>query len=437
MLKSPRTKAPLSGALSSSPPVSDADALIRASTAKSLGTVRLALGGNLAIFIAKVWAWQASGSSAMASEAIHSAVDFLNQALLLVGMREGMGAADKRHPYGYGKSIYFWALVSALGTFWLGAGVGLGQSVQELMNPSFQAVTWEVWAVLGFSLLVDGAVLGKVLLDFRRTAPDLSLLQHVRRIRDPATLAILYEDAAAVAGVVLASAGIMATYATGSPVYDGTAGVAISGLLAFVGLQLVLLNQRFLLGQAVDADITEGIESILLQRRSIEGVSSVQSQWTGPYAFSYKAEVDFDGTYLAARLMSRYKKEFRKATEGSSLDKDLSVLLSWYAEDVMRLVEREVRDIEAEIRSVYPGAAYIELEPDSKYSDQFAIDDVKQEALQKIEMDALEKMMVSLKNERGRSDPKSKNSPKTNRTKMKGEEETVFLTHEEILRRKD
>jgi len=372
--------------------------MIRASTAKTSSTIRLALGGNLAIVAAKFGAWHLSGSSAMLSEAIHSVVDCGNQALLLVGMHKGIGAADSRHPYGYGKSIYFWALVSALGTFWLGAGISLRHSVEELLDPSLHAITWHVWAVLAFSLAVDGSVFGKVLNDLAKTKPPTkTLLEHIRTIRDPATLAILYEDGAAVAGILLASAGIAASHALGSPVPDGLAGVGISALLAAMGLQLARLNQKFLLGSAVDPETTAGIQQILLRRRSIDNVHSVQSQWMGPYAFSYKAEVDFDGTYLAARLMGRYKKEFRKAANGDSLDKDLSVLLSWYAEDVMRTVEREVRDIELEIRASYPGAAYIELEPDSKDSDRFAIDDGGEAKLRRIEMEVLERMVKSMK----------------------------------------
>ena len=87
----------------------------------------------------------------------------------------------------------------------------------------------------------------------------------------------------------------------------------------------------------------DGIEQIIRNRRSIENVSGIQSQWTGPETFSYKAEVDFDGTYLSALLMPRYRAEFNDA--GESLDEELEVLLSWYAEDVIRAVEREVRHI--------------------------------------------------------------------------------------------
>jgi len=359
-------------------------------------TVRRALGGNVIIALSKLAAFLHSGSSAMMSEFVHSVVDCGNQSLLLVGLRDSGNVADRNHSYGYGKSIYFWALVSALGTFFLGAGVSMTQALPNLMYGSnLHEITWHVWTVLGFSFAVDGYVFTRTLIEVRETMPKgRTLWTHVTTLRDPATLAILLEDGAACLGVVIAIGGLGLTQAFDMPVYDALAGVGISGLLATMGLVLVRVNHRFLLGQSVDKDIQKGIEKILLNRKSIDAVHSVQSQWTGAETFSFKAEVDFDGTFLAAKLMPRYQQEFAEAKK--TLDQDLRVLLSWYAEDVMRTVEREVRNIEAEIRREYPGAQYIELEPMSKDADRFAIDDGLEASLKRIEIESLNRYLKSL-----------------------------------------
>lgn len=373
--------------------------------ARTYSNVTRALWGNVVIAVAKAAAWISSGSSAMMSETVHSLVDCGNQALLLIGLREMGQTADHRHPYGYGRGMYFWALVSALGTFWLGAGVSLRHSLEELVNPSLAetVVGSHVWAVLCFSFIVDGFVLSRTVAGVWETVPVRQrgslreLLRRVADLRDPATVAVLLEDGAACLGVVMAASGLLLAATTDNPVYDGLAGVGVSGLLATMGLLLVRLNRRFLLGQAVDQEIVSGIDSILLQRRSIDGVHSVQSQWTGPDTFSYKAEVDFDGTFLAAKLMPRYQQEFeRAASQGTLNQEDLRVLLSWYAEDVMRALESEIRHVEAEIRREYPGATYIELEPDSKDSDRFAIDDGAKAKTRKVEMNILNRYLKSL-----------------------------------------
>ena len=341
-------------------------------------TLQYALVGNLLITMSKLLAYMHSGSSAMFNEAVHSAVDCGNQGLLMIGLRDVGREKDERHPYGYGKSLYFWSLVSALGTFWLGAGVSLSHSITSLLHPSLDEITWHVWAVLGFSLLADGAVLRNVIVNINEHRDkSVSFIQHVKKIRDPATIAVLLEDSAACAGVAIASVGIALSHATYDPYYDSVASVAISLLLAGMGVSLARLNQRYLLGQSVDDDILRGIRELLLSRDSIDNVLSVQTQWVGPYSFSYKAEVDIDCTYLAAKLMDRYELEFMKAHSEGKMGNDCRLLLSWYAEDVMRMVEREVKDIEVEIRSHYPQAAYIELEPDSKESDLLIIDGKK------------------------------------------------------------
>jgi zinc transporter 9 len=355
----------------------------------------------LILHVAKLAAWFSSGSSAMLAEFIHSVVDCGNQALLLIGLRDSEMSPDRRHPYGYGKSIYFWALVSALGTFFLGAGVSMTHAIGDLMQPSLHQITTEVWAVLILSFVVDGYVLRKTVAEtYDNKPPDVSYWRHIMSIRDPAILAVLLEDGAACLGVVIAIAGIVASHATGNPIFDGMAGFAISCLLGAMGIALVRVNHRFLLGHSVDKEILDNIGKILLTRRSIDSIRSVQSQWTGPETFSYKAEVDFDGTYLAAKLMPIYEQEFQQIRD--TMDQELQVLLALYAEDVMRTVEREVRHVEAQIRKQYPGAEYIELEPMSMFADRLAIDDSLEAGLRRVEIDALNRYLKSLKKESGR-----------------------------------
>lgn len=123
--------------------------------------------------------------------------------------------------------------------------------------------------------------------------------------QDPFLAAVFLEDFAATVGVCIAAAGIALTQVTGLVVFDTVASLSIGGLLGFTALRLVQLNKKFLLGQAVDDATIKDITGIIRSRPAIDSISEVQSQWIGPTMFSYKAEVDFDGTYLAARLHRR------------------------------------------------------------------------------------------------------------------------------------
>ena len=144
-------------------------------------------------------------------------------------------------------------------------------------------------------------------------------------------MAVLMEDSAACAGVLMAVSGIGMTNVTNNVHWDIFASISIGGLLGCVAVYLVRLNQRLLLGLSIDDEIEDDINSMLMSRPSIEAVHSVQSQWVGPSAFNYKAEVDFDGTYLAAQLHRNYEPMF---VETKTLQADLPLLLGWYAEDV-------------------------------------------------------------------------------------------------------
>jgi zinc transporter 9 len=140
------------------------------------------------------------------------------------------------------------------------------------------------------------------------------------------------EDFAACTGVVIAAGGIGLTAATGDPMWDSLASIGVGCLLGTVAVTLVRINQRFLLGRAIDAETEAGIRDILKKRKTIEAVYRCQSQWLGPTSFSFKAEVDFDGTFLAANLTERYNPRFVNALQlknDEALNKELSLLLAW------------------------------------------------------------------------------------------------------------
>ena len=347
----------------------------------SWNTVARALIGNSVITLLKFGVFIQTGSAAMLSEAVHTLADSGNQMLLLKGLQQASQTPDKRFQYGYGKASFFWALVSALGMFWTGAGVSLGHGLYTLIHPpELFEISREMLGVLFVSFLVDGFVLGKTLKEVAASKPaNISMMNHFMNIRDPFVLAVLFEDAAACTGVVFAGTGILLSQLYGDVSYDTLAGIGVGMLLASVAIKLVEINYRFLVGQAVDEEIVSDIRNMLRNRPAINAVYDVQSQWLGPHAFAFKAECDFNGYVLARRLEDLYVPLFIEAvahrTDKSDPagrdDKrkyDLETVMAWMAEDVTRLIEQEVKQVELLIRQKHPMAAFIELEPDSKKS---------------------------------------------------------------------
>jgi len=88
---------------------------------ESARTVAVALIAGLGVALATVAAAVVTGSPALAAEASHSVADTANDLFLLVAQRRGSRPRDERHPFGYGRESYFWALIAALGVFIAGA----------------------------------------------------------------------------------------------------------------------------------------------------------------------------------------------------------------------------------------------------------------------------------------------------------------------------
>src|SRR5471032_2073212 len=97
--------------------------------------IYVALGANLLVAAIKFAAAAWTGSSAMFSEGVHSAVDTGNELLLLYGLHRGAARPYHDHPLGYGREVYFWSFAVALLVFALGAGVSVHEGITHILNP--------------------------------------------------------------------------------------------------------------------------------------------------------------------------------------------------------------------------------------------------------------------------------------------------------------
>lgn len=284
----------------------------------------------------------------MLVEALHSVIDTANQALLALGLRQSQLRPDAAHQFGYGKAAFVWSLISACGMLWVGGGVGVAHGVHSLFDPGHALeLNWENWAVLAASFAIDGAVLRMTLKELASRAhaqfPALyasgftgrvrAIAQHMRASTDPFLTAVAMEDFAACAGVLIAAGGIGLSQLLGVAAFDAGASIAIGSMLAAVSVALIRLNMRYLLGQSVDRAVVASLNDIMRSFPSIDGVRYVHTQWLGPTTFLLSAKLDFDGTFIAAKLHREYEDLFLRSP---SLQDDLPLLLSFYSEDVTR-----------------------------------------------------------------------------------------------------
>ena len=241
-----------------------------------------ALFGNLAIAITKFIASVITSSSAMLTESIHSLVDTGNQALLLLGLRRAKRPPDERFPFGHGKEVYFWSFVVAILLFAIGAGVSIYEGIKHINHPEPVTNPMINYVVLTLAMCFEGVAWWLAFKGFRHEKGSLGWFQAVREGKDPTFFVVLFEDSAAMLGLVVAFLGVLLGQLTGHPEFDGAASVVVGCILAFVAIWLAWETKSLLIGEAASPRIKKGIRELLEGRPLIDSVNEVATLQMGP-----------------------------------------------------------------------------------------------------------------------------------------------------------
>ena len=241
-----------------------------------------ALAGNGLIAATKFTAAAVTGSSAMLSEGIHSLVDTGNQVLLLFGLHQAKKPPDERFPFGHGKEVYFWSFVVAILIFGVGAGISIFEGVSHLLAPAALRNPLLNYVVLGLALVFEGAAWTFAYREFRKTKGKLGWLRAVQSSKDPTVLVVLFEDSAAMLGLLIALAGVGLSQITGDPTYDAAASIGIGGVLAVTAAWLAAETKGLLIGERARPDVVENIRRICRDLGKVERVNEVLTMHMGP-----------------------------------------------------------------------------------------------------------------------------------------------------------
>jgi cation diffusion facilitator family transporter len=237
-------------------------------------SVWAALAGNILVAASKFVAAAISGSAAMLSEAVHSLVDTVNELLLLYGIARSERPPDQIHPLGYAREIYFWSFVVALLIFALGAGVSAYEGIDRLRHPMPIDRPAIIFSVLAASLAFEGASWVVGIREFRAAQPKGGWWRAFRRSKDPPTFIVVFEDTAAILGILVAAAGTAAALLTGDTRWDGVASIAIAVILAGVAALLARESKALLIGERADPSLSD---AIMRTAAAIPGVCSANS----------------------------------------------------------------------------------------------------------------------------------------------------------------
>lgn len=279
-----------------------------------------ALAGNTAIAVTKFAAALFTGSSAMMSEAIHSTVDTGNQILLLIGLKRAARPPSETHPFGHGLQLYFYTFVVAILIFGLGAVISISHGLDRIRAPEAIANPWVNYLVLGLAILFEGGSWWVALRAFNRERAGRPLLRAVQDSKDPTIFTVLFEDTAALTGLVIALVGVVASQAFDLPILDGVASVAIGGVLAVTAAFLAFETQSLLTGEAADPATRQGIAALAEAEPGVVGLNDLRTMHFGPAEILVALSLDFqddlsaaDVENTAARLERRIRAAYPQA----------------------------------------------------------------------------------------------------------------------------
>jgi cation diffusion facilitator family transporter len=263
-----------------------------------------AIAANVAIAAMKFAGAAATGSSAMLSEGIHSLVDSGDGVILLVGMRLATRPADERHPFGYGKELYFWSLIVAVLIFGVGGGVSIYEGILRLLDPKPMDDAGWSYAILGAAAVFEGSSLAIALRQFKRSIGDAPFWASLRTSKDPTLYTIMAEDSAALAGLAAAAIGVFGSHTLGLPAFDAGASIVIGLLLCGVSTLLIVQARKLLVGEAVDTEMAEAIRAIAQGEPSVHRAGWPLTMHLGPDDVLLALDAEFK-TGVPAEEVSR------------------------------------------------------------------------------------------------------------------------------------
>tara|TARA_R110000868_G_scaffold373543_1_gene637740 strand:- start:120616 stop:121593 length:978 start_codon:yes stop_codon:yes gene_type:complete len=293
----------------------------------SKGAIYMAAAANLLIAVAKFGGAAITGSAAMTSEGIHSLVDTGNQGLLLLGLKLSTKQPDKKHPLGYGKETYFWSFLVAVMIFGLGAGVSIWEGIDKVIHPhvldihvvasvvGFDIQTYHVvLSILVVAMFLEGAAFRTAYIAFVAQNPDTPIFKAIRNTKDPTVIVILFEDSAAMLGLIVAFFGISAAYAFNMPILDGLASVTIGIILAVTAFFLAVECKGLLIGESASAQTRDMISAMVEDIPGVKRANEIITIHHGPQSLMVCISLDFQDKITSNQIeaiVSQLEREIR------------------------------------------------------------------------------------------------------------------------------
>ena len=249
--------------------------------------------GNVALAALKATAAVMTGSTAMLAETFHSVADTGNQALLFLGLRLAQRPPDDVHPFGHGRSVYFWAFIVSALLFSVGGGFAIWEAVRSFLHPVARESFLWAYGVLAGAAFFESMSFSVAFRALRREKGRQPLRDYLRDVRDPTLLTVVAEDSAALVSIAVAAAGLGLTQATGSPLWDAAASAVIGVILVSVAVFLAIDNYSLLIGETAPDGVKQRIRTIVSREPAVTGLIALHTIHIGPESLFVGLDVAF------------------------------------------------------------------------------------------------------------------------------------------------
>ena len=282
--------------------------------------VMAAFVGNGLIMVTKFIVAIMSGSAAMLAEAVHSLADTFNQVFLLISLKFGEKPADEEHPYGHGKERFFWAFLAAIVIFFVGAFFSVFEGVKKLLEGSHapsEAHFMIGFITLGIAFIFEAGSLSVAVYEVRhamKIAKKKRFREFIANTKDLTLKTVIFEDGAALVGLIVAAVGLYLTMITGSAIYDGLASIVIGLVLAVVAIYLAKESRELLIGHSASREDMNTIYAACISEPEVEQIVDLSTMHLGPDEILLTAHLQIHNALSSKQqvdLIDRIEKKVR------------------------------------------------------------------------------------------------------------------------------
>lgn len=256
-----------------------------------------------------------SGSAIMFTETLEGISDLAASGILFIGFARSIKHPDKTHPFGYGREIYFWALISALITFGVTATFSIYFGVQKILHPHPVHNIYLVFIVLLIALGTNGYAF---LLSYRRLLRKRSPKQIIKIFYRSSLVETKTTFILDLMGTIAAVIGLCALtiyVVTGNYALDGFGAICMGLVVALGAVFLIAGIRDLLVGRSASSEVELKIKKAALQIDEVDEVLGLKTLHMGPERLLVNLDVHMNGTLTTRqleKLIDKIKAQIKK-----------------------------------------------------------------------------------------------------------------------------